>query len=62
MRKVWTVLFGLIVLALDWAALHDIIQGEADVWLEGVFLAASLSLFVVYLLRGRREAKLHEDA
>jgi hypothetical protein len=41
----------LIVLAMDWAALHDILRGEQDVWMEWVFLVASFPLLGWYFLK-----------
>lgn len=57
MRKVWITLFVLLVLALNWAALHDILKGEADVWAEWAFVTASVLLLAVYVVRKVREAK-----
>jgi hypothetical protein len=36
-----------LLLALDWVALHDIIQGEPDVWSEWVFVILSLIVFAI---------------
>jgi len=49
--KKWLVALGfLVLLTLDWAALHDIIKGEQDVWLEWLYVLASITLlvFVIY--------------
>jgi hypothetical protein len=46
--KKWLIALGfLILLALDWAALHDIIKGEQDVWMEWSFVLLSLILLIV---------------
>jgi hypothetical protein len=37
---VWILVIGL--LALDWAALHDIARGEEDLWAEYVIVAVSV--------------------
>lgn len=43
--------FGLALLfALDWAALHDIIKGEQDVWLEWTFVSFSLILLIIVIV------------
>lgn len=57
MRKVLIALFVLLVLALNWAALHDILKGEANVWAEWAFVIVSVLLLAVYLIRKMREAK-----
>jgi len=45
-------IFSIIVLlALDWAALHDILKGEADVWAEYTTVLLSLVIFGALLLR-----------
>jgi hypothetical protein len=49
--KKWLVALGfLVLLTFDWAALHDIIKGEQDVWLEWLYVLASIILlfFVIY--------------
>ncbi|MFZ5902846.1 MAG: hypothetical protein ACOYZ8_04780 [Chloroflexota bacterium] len=46
MRKILTVLFVLAVLALNWAALHDIIKGEPDPRLEWTIVIASLAFLL----------------
>ncbi len=44
----------LLVLALDWAALHDILKGEADTTLEYSMLAVSLVFFIALGYAGLR--------
>ena len=51
MRRIFLALFVLVVLALNWAALHDILKGETDVWLEWSFVISSLLLLFVYMIR-----------
>ena len=40
-RLIWAAA-ALVILALDWAALHDILKGEPDLILEWGILAASI--------------------
>jgi hypothetical protein len=40
--------------ALNWAALHDILKGESNVWFEWIFVGVSVLLLVVYLFRQLR--------
>jgi len=54
MRKILIALFVLALLALDWAALHDILKGEANVWMEWLFVIGSVLLLVFYLIRKAR--------
>jgi hypothetical protein len=50
--KKWLIALGFLILfAFDWAALHDIIIGEQDVWMEWLFVLASLILLVVVIYR-----------
>lgn len=51
MRKTLTVLFVLAVLALNWAALHDIIKGEPDPRLEWAIVGVSLLLLLAAVVR-----------
>jgi hypothetical protein len=44
----------LLLLALDWAALHDIIKGEPDLKAEYSMLVVSLFVFVMMALAWRR--------
>ncbi len=50
-RKILGGFLVLLVLGMDWAALHDILKGEADVWLEWTFLIASLPLLMIYFYK-----------
>jgi hypothetical protein len=47
------VVFWFVVLslaAINWAALHDILKGEANVWMEWSVVAVSALLLAVYLI------------
>lgn len=55
-RVLWGV-GALLLLALNWAAWHDILKGERDVWLEWTFVIVSLVLGIAYLARKWRERK-----
>jgi hypothetical protein len=55
MRKLFVALFVLALLALNWAALHDILKGEPDVWMEWSIVALSVLLLVVYSIRRIRQ-------
>lgn len=49
--KKWLAALGfLAIFALDWAALHDIIKGEQDVWLEWTVVLFSL-LLLLFVIR-----------
>lgn len=52
----------LLLLALDWAALHDILKGnETDYSLEYGMLATSLVLFGALILTARRRKGKREN-
>jgi len=52
--KKYLILFGWLVLtALNWAALHDIIKGEPDTRLEWTFFLASAALVTLALIKTR---------
>jgi uncharacterized membrane protein len=51
MRRILAALFVLVVLALNWAALHDIIKGEPNPWMEWTIVIASLMLLLVTVVR-----------
>ena len=57
MRKILVALLVLILLALNWAALHDILKGEADVWMEWSVVFLSVLLLGTYAMR-----KTHQPA
>lgn len=57
MNKIFFWLFVIILAAFNWAALHDILKGEQDVWAEWATVAATFFLLIVYLLRKFRETK-----
>jgi len=50
-KKVLSVFLVLMVLALDWAALHDILKGEPNIWLEWTFVIASLPLLLIFFYK-----------
>jgi hypothetical protein len=56
-RKGLIWLLVLAVVALDWAALHDILKGEPNAWMEWTIVIASMVLGVVYLFRTLRRGK-----
>jgi hypothetical protein len=58
MRFVGSVLASLLLLALIWVALHDILKGEQDVWQEYSVLVLSLVALagLVYFSLKRRSA------
>ena len=54
-KKLIYVLFALILFALVWAAGHDIVEGEPEVWQEWMIVVAGTLLAVRFLLRlGKR--------
>jgi len=58
--KVMLALFVLALLALDWAALHDILKGnEPNYYGEYTALAASALIFAALAWRWRRSAPAH---
>jgi hypothetical protein len=57
MKKIWIALFLLFVLAVDWAALHDILKGEPDPWMEWAFVLTSVALFLAFVYRKLREPR-----
>lgn len=57
MRKIGIGLFILFVLAVDWAALHDIIKGEPDPRIEWAFVLASVALLAAFIYRKLLEAR-----
>jgi hypothetical protein len=55
-KTVLVISLVLLLLALDWAALNDIVQGEPDVYGEYAMLVFSVVVFAVlafFKLRGR---------
>lgn len=54
MKRTFIWFFILAIAAINWAALHDILKGEADVWLEWAFVGVSMMWLAAYLFR-----KLH---
>ena len=46
-RKIW---IALLVLTLNWAALHDIFVGEPDDWMVWLFMIGSALLLVSYFI------------
>lgn len=57
MKKLFFWGFVLVLAALNWAALHDILKGEPNPWMEWIFFTASATLLVVYGLRKIRQTK-----
>jgi len=55
MKRLFFWLFVLALAALNWAALHDILKGEPNPWMEWAFVIASAMLLAVYTLRKVRE-------
>jgi len=37
--------------AINWAALHDILKGEQNVWMEWSFVSGSAFLLLLFLAR-----------
>ena len=59
MKRLFFWLFFIALVALNWAALHDILKGEQDVWTEWTFVIASALLLLAYLSRKLRKARMH---
>ena len=57
MKHGLSILFWGVVLALVWAAGHDILSGEEDVWLEYSVVIASLVMALVVLVLKIRKMK-----
>jgi len=55
MRKALIALSVLVLLALNWAALHDILKGEQNVWMEWSVVLGSALLLIIVLMR-----KIHQ--
>jgi hypothetical protein len=54
-KKLIYVLLALVLFALVWAAGHDILKGEPEVWQEWVIVVAGTLLAMRFLLRlGKR--------
>jgi hypothetical protein len=51
MKRILFRLFVLALAAVNWAALHDILKGERDVWREWSFVLGSVLLLSAYLFR-----------
>lgn len=49
MRYLPFLLVAVVLLALDWAALHDILKGEPDLLAEWITIAASGLIFGIML-------------
>jgi len=43
--------FVLALAAVNWAALHDILKGEPNLWMEWAFVLASALLLLTHTLR-----------
>lgn len=57
MKKIALTLIILIIFALDWAALHDILKGEPDTYLEYAVLFVSLVIFGVFIFKKFKKSK-----
>ncbi len=57
---VWILVIGL--LALDWAALHDIARGEEDLWAEYVIVAVSVVVLARLLETEYRRRRARRSA
>ena len=55
MRKILIAVSVLALLALNWAALHDILKGEQNVWMEWSFVLGSALLLIIVLMRKMRQ-------
>jgi len=55
MRKTLIAVSVLVLLALNWAALHDILKGEQNVWMEWSFVLGSALLLIIVLMRKMRQ-------
>jgi hypothetical protein len=58
-NRILLVAILLVLLALDWAALHDILRGEPNLWMEWAVVALSaavVALLVINRLARRRDA------
>ncbi|HEU0293528.1 MAG TPA: hypothetical protein VFR47_12375 [Anaerolineales bacterium] len=55
LRKTATAMLVLVLLALNWAAMHDIIKGEPNLWMEWSFVIGSVLLLLVYVTRKIRQ-------
>jgi hypothetical protein len=56
MRKTLIAVSVLVLLALNWAALHDILKGEQNVWMEWSFVLGSALLLIIVLMRKMRQS------
>ena len=57
MKRFFFWIIVLILAVLNWAALHDILKGETNVWMEWSFVLGSVLLLAVYALRKVRIAR-----
>ena len=56
MRKILIAVSVLALLALNWAALHDILKGEQNVWMEWSFVLGSALWLIIVLMRKMRQS------
>jgi hypothetical protein len=56
MRKILIAVSVLALLALNWAALHDILKGEPNVWMEWSFVLGSCLLLIIVSMRNMRQS------
>jgi hypothetical protein len=55
MRKILIAVSVLALLALNWAALHDILKGEQNVWMEWSLVIGSAYFRIIYSIRKMRQ-------
>jgi hypothetical protein len=55
MKKLFVAVFVMTLLALNWAALHDIIKGEPNTWMEWSFVTGSVLLALTFTMRRFRQ-------
>lgn len=54
MKTILAIAMTMLLLALDWAALHDILKGEPDPYAEYIILLVSIMAFAVMAFIGVR--------
>jgi hypothetical protein len=58
-KKIILIPVILILLALDWAALHDILKGEQNLLAEYGMLLLSMIIFTVILIAGSKKRHIN---
>lgn len=51
MRKIIIALLVFVLLALNWAALHDILKGEPNVWMEWTVVLGTALIPITFFIR-----------